>query len=194
MELRSFEYRFRLRLLQPVKNVVKMGLIEDDRCKQCSHPSEDLTLIFWECVMVAIVGFRLLQWFNAIFNLDIQIDPRTVLFKMVDDTGVDIPVVFWLCCLLVKKDIWTTRSLNSIHKALRTTSHTEKLEARIAIKNRKIGKHRLKLGPLSSVHLTEEDGNVKVVNVDTMTSLQLPGYKGQGQTSKVTIIYTFTGQ
>ena len=170
VELRSFEYRFRLRLLQPASRVARMGLIEDASCKRCGFQTEDLFHVFWECNTVRDVWLNLVLWFNMVFSLDIPFDPRTVLFNLVDDTGLKVPTVFWLCCLVSKKEIWISRCLNqqtSIDKCLKAIENTEKIEANIATKNRKIGRHRLKWGPLSSVQMTELEGTVKIITVET---------------------------
>ena len=135
VELRSFEYRFRLRLLQPASRVARMGLIEDASCKRCGAPIEDLVHVFWECDIVRETWLNLVLWFNMVFALAIPFDPRTVLFSLVDDTGLEVPAVFWLCCLVSKKEIWTSRCLNkptNIFKYLKSIKNTEKIEASIA--------------------------------------------------------------
>ena len=97
-------------------------------------------------------------------------DPRTVLFSLIDDTGMKIPAVFWLCCLLVKKYIWSSRGDQiplTIKGGLDSIRHTENLEALIACKNKRIGKHRVKWGTLSSIELDQEGQKVIIVRRDT---------------------------
>ena len=73
-----------------------MGLIDDASCKHCSFHIEDLVHVFGECKKVREVRLILVLWFNMVYALAIPFDPQMVLFSLVDDTGLEVPTVFWL--------------------------------------------------------------------------------------------------
>jgi len=169
-ELRSFEYRFRLRILPSKKQLVKMGVVDDMSCNRCGNSTEDLKHIFWECEQVSNVWEKVTRWLNIIFSLNLGADPRVLLFGLLDNIELEIPNVFWLCILLTKKLIWVTRCTErsiSPKMCLLKIKETEMVEAKIATRNQRIGKHILKWGDLSSLMLFDCQANAVAKEVDT---------------------------
>jgi len=170
-ELRSFEYRFRMRCLMPNSRLVIMGIINEAACARCNNPLEDTKHMFWECPLVNTLWVEVIDWANRTLGIDIAHDPRICLFQLRDDTGTDIPDVLWLLTVITKKYIWSCKCSGAhltLFNCLRKFRDTERLEALSAIRNRKVAKHQEKWCHLSSVANVGGPNNSTIVEeVDT---------------------------
>ena len=148
-ELRSFEYSFRMRILLTNNRLHKMGLVESMRCSRCQAEVEDLKHAFWTCLDVGRLWQNVLYWVHKTFNIDIKDDPRTCLFSLLDDTGLEVANVIWLCLLLCKRYIWQARCNQIplyIDGCLQKIRDIEKLESMNATKAEKVNRHERKWG------------------------------------------------
>ena len=93
----------------PNSVLFKMGIVDNTKCNRCSNPIEDHKHLFWECKEVHNLWEKLTKWVNRTFNLEMNVDPRALLFGLLDDVGVEIPDVVWLSLLITKKYIWSSR-------------------------------------------------------------------------------------
>ena len=140
------------------------------RCVRCNHEREDLKHIFWECRQVRLLWQNLVDWLNRTFKTEMALDPRTLLFGLLDNIDIDIPVVVWLCILIGKKYIWICRTsqipLHFSH-CLKQVQITEIMEASMATKNGTLHHHVNKWGPLASRVGDCIGGDIAITKIDT---------------------------
>ena len=84
-----------------------MGVVDSTQCNRCNNPIEDLKHLFWECNEVHKLWVGITKWVNRTFDLEMDIDPRALLFGLLDDVGVYIPGIVWLSLLVTKKYFWS---------------------------------------------------------------------------------------
>jgi len=153
VELRSFEYRFRSRLLFSNSRLFKMGITQSPHCERCPEMVETLRHTFWDCPSVHDFWLKLFLWLNTIFDLCLEAEPRLCLFYLLDDTGLVVPDIYMLILLLAKQYVWNSRCTGRpvvIYGGLQAIKTVEKLELATAIRNDRWPKHHHKWGPLTS--------------------------------------------
>ena len=154
VELRSFEYRFRMRILLPNSVLFKIGIVESSDCFRCKAVMEDITHLFWFCPQVKNLWIQFCEWINFNFDYKIDTDPAFILLNLVPDTWEQPPDVVMLSILVVKKYIWTRRCLGlrvNIQEAIEQIKQVEGFEADTANVNYKREQHALKWGPLAKL-------------------------------------------
>ena len=154
IQLRSFEYKFRLRALIANNRLFKMGIVESKKCLICNAHVEDLKHLFWECARVNNLWAEVLDWVNKLFETHLDMDPGVILLNMIPTDIEEPPEVVWLIMLVTKKFIWGRRcsGLNcEFNECKKQVLEIEKIESSIAVKNLKRVEHDQKWGMLSSL-------------------------------------------
>ena len=150
--LRSFEYRFRMRILPPNSLLFKMGVVDYKECHRCSTVVEDIIHIFWDCPPVKGLWSNISDWLHEHFEYDIETDKGLIFMNLLPEDWDFPPEAVQLCILIAKKYIWTNRCLKrgvSLAEWIKKIQEAEEDEANIAIKGNKIPYHNLKWGSIS---------------------------------------------
>ena len=159
-----------MRLLPANDRLVKMGIIQSTSCNRCNFAVEDIKHMFWECKDVLTLWDRAVVWINNTFHTELTCDPRTVSLNLLDNTGLEVPDVVWLCLLICKKYIWIARcteSALSVKCCVKLIKSTEMVEAAVAVQNNKFAKHLAKWDRLCSIWVDCINGNLKDTKINT---------------------------
>ena len=85
VQLRSFGYRFRVRILLPKNVLFKMGIVETSDCHRCISVVEDTVHMFWECTQVKKLWGEMCEWIN--YNCEYRLDMDPGFFINEPSTG-----------------------------------------------------------------------------------------------------------
>ena len=77
---RTFQIKFLNRILPTNSKLVKMNIINDNRCNFCKKEVETLTHLFWTCDITKIFWNKVFNWITTLLDTKIEFNATEVLF------------------------------------------------------------------------------------------------------------------
>ena len=85
VQIRSFIYQFAMRDLFPNDRLYKMKLVNSPVCPKCHVENETIMHMFWTCDTVHNLWEEVLTWLEALLEIEIIRNAKTVLLNYIDN-------------------------------------------------------------------------------------------------------------
>ena len=145
--IRSFQYKFLLRILPTNKQLLKQGIVSSSLCTFCNSNIESLEHLFWECIEVQPL-WNSLNNFIAARSINLKIKKQEVMFGIL--TNNEHVNICNFLIILAKYYIFASKyrnnkpNFNAYKEYLRLRI---KIEEQIALNNDRHNAHQMKWRP-----------------------------------------------
>ena len=146
VKLRSFQYKFLMRILPTNKSLYQCNISESNLCYFCNMQVETLEHLFWECHHVQHMWNRLGKFLSE-KNLNCPLNFETICFGKTDKGDNKRRNVVNFILILMKSYIFQTKYNNRTLNFDNFVNYLKtriKLEQEIALINDKLSQHNIK--------------------------------------------------